>query len=192
MSLPSRMSRTIKVLFIGIGKTHRHAALMCLDLSSAPSSGKEKTMKTPKTPIEFDYDLWTTEDGKCMVRLKATGEECEVSIEIFRYLRAEEKRIRRTFDGDATLSLDVIIADDDNMTPGWLIDVAESPESVVSSRTLEEEFINRLTPVQHDLYLKCLCGGLPLAQYARHKNLHVTTVWEIRNAIREKYKRIFL
>ena len=27
------------------------------------TGGKEKTMKTPKTPLEFDYDLWTTEDG---------------------------------------------------------------------------------------------------------------------------------
>ena len=31
-------------------------------------------MKIPKTPIAFDYDLWTTEDGKCMVRVKRTGE----------------------------------------------------------------------------------------------------------------------
>ena len=23
-------------------------------------------MKTPKTPIAFDYDPWTTEDGKCI------------------------------------------------------------------------------------------------------------------------------
>ena len=26
-------------------------------------------MKTPKTPIEFDYDLWTTEDGKCIEQM---------------------------------------------------------------------------------------------------------------------------
>ena len=30
--------------------------------------------RIPKTPVEFDYDLWTTEDGKCMVRVKITGE----------------------------------------------------------------------------------------------------------------------
>ena len=35
-------------------------------------------MKIPKTPIAFDYDLWTTEDGKCMVRVKRTGEVSEV------------------------------------------------------------------------------------------------------------------
>ena len=54
-------------------------------------------MKTPKTPIEFDYDLWTTEDGKCMVRVKCTGEQCEVNRETFRSLRLEEKRIRRSY-----------------------------------------------------------------------------------------------
>ncbi len=52
-------------------------------------------MKTPKTPIEFDYDLWTTEDGKCMVRVKITGEVAEVDREVMKALRAEEKRIRR-------------------------------------------------------------------------------------------------
>ena len=31
------------------------------------ASGKDKTMtRIPKTPNEFDYDLWTTEEGKCM------------------------------------------------------------------------------------------------------------------------------
>ena len=53
--------------------------------------------RTPKTPIEFDYDLWTTEDGKCMVRVKRTSEQCEVSKETFRILRAEEKKLRRSF-----------------------------------------------------------------------------------------------
>ena len=52
-------------------------------------------MKTPKTPIEFDYDLWTAEDGKCMVRVKITGEVTEVDREVMNALRAEEKRIRR-------------------------------------------------------------------------------------------------
>ena len=53
-------------------------------------------MKIPKTPIAFDYDLWTTEDGKCMVRVKRTGEVSEVDRKVMRILRAEEKRIRRS------------------------------------------------------------------------------------------------
>ena len=78
----------------------RHAAYFCFVHPLLRASGKDKTMKrTPKTPIEFDYDLWTTEDGKCMVRVKRTGEQCEVSKETFRILRSEEKRLRRSYAG---------------------------------------------------------------------------------------------
>ena len=77
----------------------------------------------PKTPVEFDYDLWTTEDGKCMVRVKNTGEVTEVDREVMKILRTEEKRLRRSYgfdnssedeDGveypsDAVLSLDACV-----------------------------------------------------------------------------------
>lgn len=63
------------------------------------ASGKDKTMKRiPKTPIEFDYDLWISEDGKCMVRVKATGETTEVDREVMKALRNEEKKLRRSYD----------------------------------------------------------------------------------------------
>ena len=58
-------------------------------------------MKIPKTPIEFDYDLWTTEDGKCMVRVKSTGEVTEVDRKVMKILRTEEKRIRRSYGSDS-------------------------------------------------------------------------------------------
>lgn len=51
-----------------------------------------------KTPKEFDYDLWIAEDGRYMVRVKATREECAVSQAVFRKLRAEEKKLRREMD----------------------------------------------------------------------------------------------
>ena len=76
-------------------------------------------MKIPKTPKEFDYDLWTTEEGKYMVRVKATGEVTEVGREVMKALRAEEKRMRRSFaveslddeqveGGNTVLSLDAL------------------------------------------------------------------------------------
>lgn len=68
-----------------------HIALyLAVPLLSA--SGKDGKMKKL---INFEYDLWTTEDGRCMVRVRRTGEECEVDRETFRLLRAEEKRLRR-------------------------------------------------------------------------------------------------
>jgi hypothetical protein len=73
--------------------------LFSLVLPLFRTSGKDKKMKTPKTPIEFDYDLWTTEDGKCMVRVKLTGEVTEVDREVMKLLRVEEKRLRRSTQG---------------------------------------------------------------------------------------------
>ncbi len=50
------------------------------------------------------YDLWTTEDGKCMVRVKITGEVTEVDRKIMRILRTEEKRLRRSKQGTDPIS----------------------------------------------------------------------------------------
>ena len=78
-------------------------------------------MSIPKTPIEFDYDLWTTEDGRCMVRVKATGEITEVERSVMQALRSEEKRLRRAISPEqgehrdgmskpTILSLDVLLS----------------------------------------------------------------------------------
>ena len=116
-------------------------------------------MKTPKTPIEFDYDLWTTEDGKCMVRVKRTGEVSEVDRKIMRILRAEEKRIRRSYgtdntsedeDGaeknsDTVLSLDAM-PEDDVKSAAWLADSSDFIKEA-ELKMLEMELIQTLTPL---------------------------------------------
>lgn len=103
-------------------------------------------MKTPKTPIEFDYDLWTTEDGKCMVRVKITGEVTEVDRKVMRILRAEEKRLRRSKQGvpisgtegktaeerASVLSLSYVSYEGcEDLEPYWLIDSSSMEESVM-------------------------------------------------------------
>ena len=84
--------QSVRTLFYRHGiTTHRHAALLTCP-SAAPRQRKGQAMKRiPKTPVEFDYDLWTTEDGKCMVRVKITGEVTEVDREVMKILRVEEK-----------------------------------------------------------------------------------------------------
>ena len=84
--------------------------------------------RIPKTPIEFDYDLWTTEDGKCMVRVKRTGEVSEVDREVMKVLRAEEKKLRRSYGADSTSedengekSSDSVLSLDALPDDGWLI-----------------------------------------------------------------------
>ena len=40
----------------------------------------------------FDYDLSRSEDGRCWARVRATGEWVEISEEVMRELRREEKK----------------------------------------------------------------------------------------------------
>ena len=47
-----------------------------------------------KTLKEFDYDLWAIEENgrkRYFARIKATGEETEVSLEVMRLLLRQEK-----------------------------------------------------------------------------------------------------
>ena len=169
-----------------------------------PASGKDKTMKRiPKTPVEFDYDLWTTEDGKCMVRVKATGETTEVDREVMKALRNEEKKLRRSYDtGGASdsegsedaqpstvLSLDAV-PEDDVKASAWL----ESPEKMeedIITGLLEQEFIRSLTKPQLDVYMNCMRGNMSMLSYAKQNGLSFSTVKDTRDAIRKKFKKIF-
>ena len=136
-------------------------------------------MKTPKTPIEFDYDLWTTEDGKCMVRVKITGEVTEVDRKVMRILRAEEKRLRRSKQGvpisgtegktaeerASVLSLSYVSYEGcEDLEPYWLIDSSSMEESVMFWMS-EKEFRATLTPRQLDIYLNCIIGGQSKIDY---------------------------
>ena len=158
-------------------------------------------MKTPKTPIEFDYDLWTTEDGMCMVRVKSTNEQCEVSRETFRALRLEEKRIRRSYrkpafsdedneneNGSSVLSLDVM--PDECETPSWLLDPYDCIDAV-EWKMLEEDFQRTLTSREKDVYMLCIRKGCSQKDYADRADLSFTRVCKIVTAIRKKAKIFF-
>lgn len=159
--------------------------------------------RIPKTPVEFDYDLWTTEDGKCMVRVKATGETTEVDREVMKMLRNEEKKLRRSYDtsgssasedgeetqSSAVLSLDAV-PEDDVKSSAWL----ESPEKMeddIITGLLEQEFINSLTQPQLDVYMNCMRGNMSMLSYAKRNSLSFSTVKDTRDAIRKKFKKIF-
>ena len=119
----------------------------------------------PKTPVEFDYDLRTTEDGKCMVRVKSTGEETEVDREVMKALRAEEKRIRRALrsnegtvkDGIAhqprTFSLSAV-SEIEMEKSDWLV-APTSDFANVEARFFVESAMEMLI----SLYPRCLCGS---------------------------------
>ena len=119
-------------------------------------------MKIPKTPIAFDYDLWTTEDGKCMVRVKRTGEVSEVDRKVMRILRAEEKRIRRSYGSDNTSE------DEDGA-----------------------EKISDLTAKHRESYLSMTREGLTLREFARRKGIGIRAAFDLKAAVQKKFQRIF-
>lgn len=168
------------------------------------ASGKDKTMKRiPKTPIEFDYDLWISEDGKCMVRVKATGETTEVDREVMKALRNEEKKLRRSYDtsgpsdnedeeethSSTVLSLDAM-PEDDVESSAWLADHHDFTADVTTAM-LEQELITLLTDAQLDLYKKCIVGGKTLREYAREEGINFKCAWNRRDLIQKKAKKIF-
>ena len=156
----------------------------------------------PKTPIEFDYDLWTTEDGKCMVRVKITGEITEVDREVMKVLRNEEKKLRRSMIGApvegcedtgetlSVLSLSYVsVQESEDMSPAWLADTYDMEQEVVWSM-LEQDFKRSLTLRQQEVFDCCLIRGMSLSSYAREKGLDVSTVHKTKLAIRKKAKII--
>lgn len=197
---PHDKQRYFTLCFVGLGlRTHRHAALILSFPVPLRASGKEKIMKTP---IEFDYDLWTTEDGKCMVRVKSTGEVTEVDREVMKVLRVEEKKMRRSLKpeaksdydeeneiADTLLSLDSL-PDDDIRTSAWLADNGDVADEVFV-KMQEAEFIKQLTEREREAYLFCIQGGGEQHEYAALSGLSVSRVCKIIGAIRKKAKKFF-
>ena len=160
-------------------------------------------MKIPKTPIEFDYDLWTTEDGKCMVRVKSTGEVTEVDREVMKILRTEEKRLRRSYGSDSTsededsaeetsnpvLSLDAM-PEDDVKSAAWLADSSDFMKDA-ELKMLEKELMQTLTPLQLDVYMACITNGQTPTAYAKEHNMKRQSVNDAITLIRKKAKKIF-
>lgn len=155
-----------------------------------------------KTPIEFDYDLWTTEEGKCMVRIKCTGEVCEVDRETMRFLRSEEMKIKRSKTGvpvvgckdrnetKAILSLDFVsVQDAEEMSPAWLEDTYDFTDDVLVKIT-EKEFYSQLTNREKAVYSYCIKNGYSQKDYAAISGLSISRVCKIMTAIRKKAKKL--
>lgn len=154
-------------------------------------------MKTPKTPATFDYDLWTTEDGKYMVRIKATGEVVEVERTVMQLLRTEEKRLRRgshvpqgsdleTNSKPTILSLDVL--PEDIASSRWMIDPKDYTEEI-STRVLEAILCESLTPTQFSIYQACILNGASYKAYADRMGVSYQSVQNAIRLIQKKAKK---
>ena len=189
-----------KTLFIGMDRLTTVMRLsFCLAFPRPRASGKDKTMSIPKTPAEFDYDLWTTEEGKCMVRIKATGEVTEVERAVMQALRAEEKRLRRALSAEqggkteeasspSVLSLDVL--PEDIADSRWLMDSCDYAEEV-STKLLEYDLRESLTPIQYGIYQACILNGVSYKAYADRMGVSYQSVQNAIRLIQKKAKNIF-
>ncbi len=146
------------------------------------------------TTKEFDYDLWTTQEGGTKhywARVKATGEVSEISIEVMRCLRAEEKRIYREIKAyqkrGAMLSLEFLY---DEEKEGWLTDYGTGAGEMEKALT-EEAFRQLLTPAQLSVFNECLIGGKSQTAYAAIHSISVPMVNKHIQAIRKKAKKFF-
>lgn len=134
-----------------------------------------------------------------MVRVKRTGEQCEVSKETFRILRAEEKRLRRSYVGTPIaeeeentcpiLSLDTI-SEDDVKDASWLAD-PQNLESNVLAEMFIEEFCRTLSPIQAIFFRECILNGQNYRAFSRKYHIGKTTTWRWQKEIREKIKKFF-
>ena len=198
------MNRVSSLCFIGMGSKLTVMRLyFCLVHPLFRASGKDKTMKRiPKTPIEFDYDLWTTEDGKCMVRVKRTGEVAEVQPDVMKVLRYEERYVRKNRHGipneysengekNTLLSLDFFSYDDgEDMSSLWLIDPNDEIKSL-EFKWAEKELIDCLTDIQREIYIACFVEGMSPSEYARKHGKKRQSVADSISYIRKKAKKIF-
>ena len=157
--------------------------------------------RIPKTPVEFDYDLWTTEDGKCMVRVKITGEVTEVDREVMKALRAEEKSIRRALRSNEGTAKDgtehqprifslSAVSENEMEKSDWLVDPT-SDFSNVEARLFVKSAMEMLSPLEKEIFSSCLLEGMPIHQFAERKGMRKSTAWDMANSIRKKLQEIY-
>ncbi len=143
---------------------------------------------------EFDYDLWTTIANGTKhywAKVKSTGEVTEISHEVMRFLRAEEKRVYREIEirqkYGSPLSLDV---SQDEEKESWLED-HRTGTSEMETALFEEEFRNMLTPKQLEVFECCLLGNESARAYARRNAVDHKAVVKTIRSIRKKAKKYF-
>ena len=159
-----------------------------------------------KTPKDFDYDLWTSTDGGYFIRIKSTGETCEVNRETMRLLRNEEKKLRRELQG-ITISvskgkektketISVTILSLDYAVEGEELETAlfadkTDYEEIVITKLREQEFCKLLTDLQFGAYKNCLINGMSYVEYGNLAGVHEATVRSSIRCIRKKAKKFF-
>ena len=149
-----------------------------------------------KTLREFDYDLWAVMDNgkkRYFARIKATGEETEISLEVMRLLLSQEKQMRREYaklkNFGTVLSLDYVRNEEDVDESAWLLDPRQNIENDLFWEDLKDDFCKLLTDIQLSIFNECLIGGKRQAAYAAAHGVTFQMVSKHIQAIRKKAKK---
>ena len=141
---------------------------------------------------EFDYDLWTTDENgvkRYWAKVRSTGEVSEISSDVIKYLRSEEKRLYREYEISkefgSILSLDVPVNDDKE---SWFEDHGAGMSEMETS-IMEEEFRKTLTPLQLEVYEICILGDCEINEYSKRKNMDRKKIESTVKSIRRKFKK---
>ena len=134
-----------------------------------------------------------------MVRVRLTGEECEVDRKTFRLLRAEEKRLRRERmleKGDGVLDeatkrpLLLDIRDTDEERTSWHIDPRDYMEESILNLVIKE-FWDGLTATQREMYRLVIVNGLSYRHCADICGVTYQAVQKSIQQVRKKAKSFF-
>ncbi|MFI3249522.1 MAG: hypothetical protein R3Y07_00995 [Eubacteriales bacterium] len=162
-------------------------------------------MKVPKTPDDFDYDLWT-ENGSYFMRIKRTGEQCEINLDTMRLLRNEEKRLRREKEDilvpvkqghketDRKIKISLLSLDylDSNSSQGESALRYETDFNEGLATSIKEEgFRLQLTKRQLLVYEKCLLQGMPYEEFSELYGISVDCIRSTVRWVRKKARKFF-
>ncbi len=151
-----------------------------------------------KTLKEFDYDLWAAEENgskRYYARIKTTGEESEISLEVMRRLLSREKQMRREFARNqmhgSMLSLDAICDSSEMNGAAWMVDRRQDTEAEVIGTEAGAAFCKLLTPYQLSVFSECLINGKRMTDYAAEHGISKQSVHNTITLIRKKAKIYF-
>ena len=151
-----------------------------------------------KTLHEFDYDLWAIEDNgkkRYFARIKATGEETEISLKVMRLLLAQEKQMRREYakrqSVGTVLSLDSVSSGDDVDEAGWLQDTQQKIDAEILWEETKNDFCKVLTHNQLSIFNECLIDGKSVIEYAAEHGVARRSLYNAIELIRKKAKKYF-
>lgn len=151
----------------------------------------------------FDYDLWTTDDGKKFARVRRTSEVCEVDEETMKLLRSAEKRAYRELELQGNLDSDdpderlkasirypcsFEVADDENDEESVLLASGQDLEAEIIAKQMEEDFISTLTAYQKEIYICVIRNKESQASFAQRKGVKKQSINENVALIRKKAK----